>query len=346
MGSIFKYSGLTTKVRAMRAGFFDNEEYMRMAQMRSVGEVVDQLKKSKGYGEIFKGIDATDIHRGHLEMLLLCAKYRDYEKLYHFANVEQRKHMKLHFLDYEVEILKRAIVKAISGYDVGIIDGFQRILGKYSSIDIKAICEATDINGIIEATRDTMFYDTLMMVSGIEEPTEFDYRLALDLFFFGYVWKKRTKLFKGSELKHMSMNIGTEADTLNILWIHRAKKFYELTDEQVYAMIIPVYFRLKKDTIKRMVKSEDEGVFLDILAETYYGKYLDRQSFASGNAGLILEQYMVKCNQKYFKQDPYSFAAVNAYLKDKEAEIKKLITLVECVRYQYPLSEIVRQIQG
>ena len=81
MGSIFKYSGLTTKVRAMRAGLIKREQYEKMAQLSTVGEMVDMLKKTRGYSEVFKGIEASDIHRGDMEKLMLCSKYRDYEKI-------------------------------------------------------------------------------------------------------------------------------------------------------------------------------------------------------------------------------------------------------------------------
>ena len=39
MGSIFKYSGLTTKVRAMRGGLIKREQYAKIAGLGSVGEM-------------------------------------------------------------------------------------------------------------------------------------------------------------------------------------------------------------------------------------------------------------------------------------------------------------------
>ena len=344
MGSIFKYSGLTTKVRAMRAGLIKREQYEQIAQLGTVSEMVELLKKTKGYRETFKDVEASDIHRGNMEKLMLCSKYRDYEKIYRFANMEQRRYMSLHFLKYEIDILKQAIVHAYNPEYAEPLTGVDEVIGKYSRMNIKAVCEAETVDEIVEAVKGTIFYDSLAIVQNFAEPTEFDYEMTLDLFFFSYVWKKRRKLFKGDELKSVSMSIGTEADMLNIMWIHRTKRYYNLPSEQIYAMIIPVYYKLKKLHIKRMVEAEDENGFFQALESTYYGRYVDESVFRSGKAGRVFEAHMTKCYQKLFRLDPYSLSAINAYLKDKEAEIKKLITLAECIRYQYPINEIIRQL--
>ena len=344
MGSIFKYSGLTTKVRAMRAGLITRQQYEKMSQLSTVGEMVELLKKTRGYGDIFKGIEASDIHRGDMEKLMLCSKYRDYEKIYRFANMEQRRYMNLHFLKYEIDILKQAIVHAYNPEHTEPLDGVNRILGKYSRMDIKAVCEAETIDDIVEAVKGTIFYDSLDMVRNFDEPTEFDYEMSLDLFFFSYVWKKRRKIYKADELKGISVSIGTEADILNIMWIHRTKRYYHLPTEQIYAMVIPVYYKLKKEHIKKMVEAEDESAFFQAFAETRYAKLINEESFRRGRAGRIFEAYLEKCYRKLFRLDPYSLSAVDVYLKEKEAEIKRLITVAECIRYQYPIAEIVKQI--
>lgn len=344
MGSIFRYSGLTTKIRAMRASLVTREQYMKMAELKSVSELVEMLKKTKGYGEIFGGVEAQEIHRGDMEKLMICSKYRDFEKMYRFASIDQRQYMKLYFIKYEIDILKKAITHVDSIENRDIFAGFDQMFKKYPDIDIAKVCEATTIDEIIEASRGTIFYETLAMVRAFPEPTEFDYEIALDLFFFGYVWRKRKRLFKGDELKSVSMNFGTEADTLNIMWIHRTKRYYRLSAGEVYSMVIPVYYKLRKSQIKALVESEDEAAFFQVLSSTVYGKNLDESVLKRGNIGKIFEDNLTKCYQKLFKMDPYSLSAINAYLKDKENEIKKLVTIAECIRYQYSVDEILKQI--
>lgn len=345
MSSIFKYSGLTTKVRAMRAGLIKGEQFRRLAELGTVSELVDVLKRSRAYEDIFQGMDSSEIHRGDLERLMVYSKYRDFAKIYRFSNLEQRRYMKLYSVKYEVEILKQAIVHSDCRKDRENFAESHKLLGKYPDIDISKVNAATTIDEIVDATKGSIFYKTLSTVQAFEKPTEFDYEIALDLFFFCYVWEKRTRLFKGNELKSVTVNFGTEADTLNIMWIHRIKRYYRLPPENIYPMVIPVYYKLRKSQIKALVESDNESEFLEILEQTYYGKYLDEQELLNdGNVGKIFGQYLEQCYHRIFKNDPYSLSAINTYLQDKETEIKKLITIAECIRYQYPVEDILKQI--
>ena len=49
MGSIFKYSGLTTKVRAMRAKLITKEQYKRLAELSTVAELIEVIKQQGSY---------------------------------------------------------------------------------------------------------------------------------------------------------------------------------------------------------------------------------------------------------------------------------------------------------
>ena len=344
MGSIFRYSGLTTKVRAMRAKLITKEQYKRLAQLSSVAELIEFIKDEGSYADIFVDRDPAYIHRGEFEKLMICSKYMDFEKIYRFANASQRPYLKLYFIKYEIDIIKKAIVHLKNPEHRELYSDFDKIVGKYPDIDIAKVCSATNIDEIIEGLKGSIFYDTMQMVRKYMNPKDFDYEVALDLFFFRYVWKKRTRLFKGDELDSVSKNYGIEADTLNIMWIHRTKLYYKLPKEQIYSMIIPVYYKLKKDHIRQLVEVENEDEFWKLVEDTYYGKRLRKEDYDKGNIGKYFEEYLSSCYHKLFRNNPYSLSAITAYLKDKEAEIKKLVTAAESIRYGYLAEDIVKQL--
>lgn len=344
MGSIFKYSGLTTKIRAMRADFITKNQYAKLSELSSVGELVGELKSTGAYAKTFENVEATDIHRGKLEKLVTTSKYRDFEKMYRFANMEQRRYMKLYFIKYEIEILKKVIIQFAGAGDEELFGGAYEAYGKYPDFNIGDVLATTNIDELVQALKDTVFYNSMRLVQELPNATAFDYEIALDLFFFTYLWKKKNKIFKGDELKHIGMNLGTEIDTLNIMWIHRAKRYYHLSSEKIYSMIIPVYYKLRKHQIKSLVESEDENSFLAELSMTHYGKCIADEDITSGNGEKTFERYLIACYQKLFKLNPYSLSAIDAYLKDKELEIKNLVTLAECIRYGYTSEEILKHL--
>lgn len=343
MGSLLQYGGLTTKIRAMKGQLITTEEFKRLAELTSVSEFVDNLKKRKSYQDIFEDIEAADIHRGNLEKLLMYGIYRDFSKIYRFSNLGQRKFLKLYFIKYEVSIIKRAIRGLNYDASQSYYDKAEVVFTEYSEIDISKVYDATTIEGIIEALKGTIYYDPLKQVLDYAEKSTFDYEMALDMFFFKYVWKKR-KQFKGSELSSISDCIGSEIDSLNILWIYRAKKYYHLDNTSIYNVIIPISFHIKKEQIAALVDAGDVNDFIAIVHKTTFGKYLDSNESNNDSIDKSYKKVISKLNNKYFKLNPYSLACMNAYLHDKNEEIKKLITIAESIRYGYKSDAIIAEI--
>ena len=80
----------------------------------------------------------------------------------------------------------------------------------------------------------------------------FDYELALDMFYFADMWHRVKRGMKAEDQQAILSSAGTQIDTLNLQWIYRAKKYYHMSAAQVYAMIIPIHYRLSREQIKRM----------------------------------------------------------------------------------------------
>ena len=70
MANLKEYSGLTTKIRAMRGQLIKKEEYLKLAELSTISEFVEHLKKYKGYQDIFEGVNTEQIHRGTLEKIM------------------------------------------------------------------------------------------------------------------------------------------------------------------------------------------------------------------------------------------------------------------------------------
>lgn len=57
-----------------------------------------------------------------------------------------------------------------------------------------------------------------------------------------------------------------------------------MTSAQIYALLIPVHHRLKKDVVKALVEAENMSAFSQLLEQTYYAKRYD--SFQGRYAGI------------------------------------------------------------
>ena len=101
MSGLLSYSGLTTKIRAMQSHLLNDQNFREIVELESVPQAVSYLKQHKGYEDLFEGYNEADLHRGQIEKMLRLTVYRDFSKLYRFANVEQRKFLALYFKRYE-----------------------------------------------------------------------------------------------------------------------------------------------------------------------------------------------------------------------------------------------------
>lgn len=118
MSGLLSYSGLTTKIRAMQSHLLNDQNFREIVELESVPQAVSYLKQHKGYEDLFEGYNEADLHRGQIEKMLRLTVYRDFSKLYRFANVEQRKFLALYFKRYEVSVIKECLNTVFDHRDV------------------------------------------------------------------------------------------------------------------------------------------------------------------------------------------------------------------------------------
>ena len=154
------------------------------------------------------------------------------------------------------------------------------------------------------------------------------------------MWNSRDKYLKGIDHKVITEAYGYKIDLLNLQWIYRSKKYYNLKPAQIYSMLIPVNYKLSKAQIKQLVNVDNINAMSEMLKSTYYGKTYNDSELNDNSYETMYETYLNKIYSLSFRNNPYSLACVNTYLHQKNQEIAKLISLTECVRYSLPVSEI------
>ena len=111
MSGIISYSGLTAKIMAMRSRLLSADELRELTQQENVQAVAAYLKRKPAYKSILGDIVPSEIHRGQLEPILRETVYRDFYKIYLFADQDQRRFLKLYFMRYEVYFLKECLAR-------------------------------------------------------------------------------------------------------------------------------------------------------------------------------------------------------------------------------------------
>ena len=326
------YSGLITKIRAMRSHLLTDGQYRELAEISTVPLAIGYLKQHPAYRQLWSSLDENDLHRGQIEKLLTNTIYNDFAKLYRFANIEQRKFLDIYFKRYEISILKNCLNKVFDHREVDLdLSMFRQFFDRHSDLDITTLASSSSIEDFITNLKGTEYYKPLHHLQEIESPTLFDYETALDLYYFRTLWKIKDKLFRKEDLEHLTRIFGNKFDLLNLQWIRRSRKFYQATPADIYALILPLHYKLKPEEITALVEAENETAFEEVLSHTYYGRHYPELSTETlEDMYVYIMKYVLS---KESRKNPYSVASIYQYLYLKDHEVRRLTVALECIRY-------------
>ena len=344
LGELMKYSAVATKIRAMESRLLSNEDFAKLAAMENVPQAVAYLKKIPAYEALFKGYDETELHRGQIERLLVGTLYYDFSKIYRFCDKEQKKILRLYFSKFDIAIIKRAFRRAFNHGDRTAEEKELRsMVQRYTDIPLEKLDETGTVPEILEALKGTEYYKVMQKLDHVESASLFDYEMTLDLYYFSMIWKQNSKQTKGKTKSLLARSLGSQIDLLNMMWIYRAKKYYQMSEASTYTLLIPVTYKLHDSDIRAMVAAADERALEEAIQKTYYGKRF--MKLDSRELETVYDRFLRKVYTEEKRQNPYSLAVITGYLYDKEQELDKLTTVLEGVRYGLPASETLKYIE-
>lgn len=331
MNSTLSYSGINTKVKAMSTKLISKDDLLKISNIESVADFISYLKKHPGYHDLFQKYDEREIHRGEAERVFINGLYLDYTKIYRFANDEQRQDLELIFFRYEVNVLK-ACIRLIKTHESAIdLSLFHPFFTKHSQIDVNKLSASRSMEEYINNLKGTEYYNMLTKMSQKPGLSSFDYEMALDVYYFTKSWRLKDKILKGYNRKAFTLRLGTEIDLLNIMWIYRSKKMYDMNAADIYTYLIPVNYKLTIAQLNRLIGAVTLDEYMNLVGTTKYKgfvQYLRNGTMEHEYARIINRIYLYNITRY-----PASMTVVNYFLFRKDKEIGLLTSALECIRY-------------
>lgn len=341
---LLNYGSITTKIKSMESRLIKPEGYYEIAALSSVEEFINYLKKYPSYEAAFKKAEEDRMHREDVELYINMSLHHDYGKIYTFATPKQRKFLKVYAKRYELVLVKGFLRQIFDHRDIAYNTSlFSKQFKKEASVDLDALAACRSLEEFFQVIKGSEYYPILNVLREAGVQTLFDYEFALDIYFFKYLWRLKDKVLKKHELSSISKIYGYEIDLLNILWIYRSKKYYNVDRASIYKNLIPITYKLKPDLLSELVEAESIDGFLKILSSSYYLKIIKRMDTLADPEKLYF-LIMDHVQHKAAKEYPYSIATIHYYLYLKGLEIQKLTTALECIRYGLSPAEIAQYI--
>ena len=337
------YSGLTTKIRAMQSRLLKNENFREIVELPNIPAAVAYLTQKPSYAPILNAAGDTELHRGDIEKVLRQSVYHDFAKLYSFANLKQREFLGMYFMRYEVYFLKVCLTNIFDHRDVPLdLSAFEAFFSRHSRLNFQLLTASRTPEEFVSNLKGSIYYEPLAAIETMEQPTLFDYEMTLDLFYFRLLWKKHEKIVGKGEAQGLAKILGSKFDMLNIQWIYRCKRYYNMDSAAIYALLIPVNYHISRQQTRDMVEAEDLNALEALIGQSYYAKHFE--NFTEDTLESMYAAILKHILSSESRQNPYSVTTVYSYLYHKEHEVDRLIIALECVRYQVSPDEAMTHV--
>ena len=323
-----------------------DEQLQEIVRFSDVPQVAAYLKKTPEYAKAWSDLDENNLHRGEIEKLLKKSIFGNFSRIYNFANKEQRKFLALYSKRYEIRVLKEIMTNLFDHRSTDPVDmsPYRDFFLHHSKLDIDRVAGAGNMDEFMTALKGNEFYAPLQSVYENGNGLLFDYGMALDLYYFNQIWSVRKKLFKGNDLDEITKAYGEKFDMLNLQFILRSKRYYKMEPAAIYAQLIPVNYKLKKEEITALVEATSKEEGEQIFSRTWYGRKYQQLNLISMEE--LYNSLLRTVLEKEARKDPYSVAVLYSYLYHKEHEVNRLTIALECVRYQVDPDEAMRYVHN
>ena len=340
-----EYSAVAAKLRTMHARFLTEGDYEELLGKKSVADVCAYLKTTEGYMDVLDGVNEREMHRGVMELLLEQDIMDEYVRLYNFVDKGKRDLLKFWFVSREIEFLKREI-RYIYTHDERSADAvnqgrFDAFFETHTRINRELMQNASSLSDCAAACEGTPYAAVIQRAENIGADF-FTLGMLFDTYYYVALWRAAGKRLDGEQRSLLSGLIGAKTDMLNLMWIYRCKKYYNVDSDIIFTYLLPIHHRINDDALRQLVAADGADKFAALAGEiTVYGGLFD----GLDNGRFPEENFRVMYNslsKRIFVNHSESFAAICAYLNLKEVELNNITTITEGIRYNLN-TESIRQ---
>lgn len=331
MGNIVKFSAVNSKIKTLKGKMLKNDQYYQLLHSKGFKDVLTILKENTHYSEALKNYDTDKINRGELEIILYRHYVSIHNKFINYFNGEHRKFIKNLFIKWEIEDLKIIIRGKYIGRTKEDIERLLVARSPLSTLDYTYLIASKDLSSLIERLKGTIYYNGIKnLIKDIDINGLFRVETELDFVYFSNIRKELKHLDKENRMV-INEIIGLEGDLLNLSWIYRGKKFFNISSEELFNYTIYDGFKLSKENIKRLCYVKNGEEFHDIIRNTNYEYIYEKDE--PKTIEKREREYEKKYYGKYLKENKQNFGILMSYLNLYRIEIRDIVSIAEQKRY-------------
>ncbi|MDR3230781.1 MAG: V-type ATPase subunit [Synergistaceae bacterium] len=351
----------STKARVRRAAILRDEDYRRLLEQRTVGDIALELKKTS-CAPILERFSLETARRAELEFLLNLSILLEGVAFRHYMGPGDRKLLDLWMENFDIDLFKshfrsklgtgewqRAnateLTDRVSDFRLTLLD-HERL---FASTTFREMLAAVKRESLREELAEAIPQgrDAVDVSAGLDfHRTAFTVGMVLDRYYFDSLYTA-VGAMSGNEGRMMRMLAGTRVDLNNLYWIYRGRRFFGMPPEEALTLVMKVRFRAGFDLLTKAAFA-DPAVFSSALKDTPYERVFDVDEENVALREALVEKNMYRMlfgivDRAFMSASP-GFHNVAAYLMLKEFEVRDLVAVIEAVRYGFERGGVERML--
>lgn len=333
IGSYMKYGALSAKVRAMYGKRLRLSDFEHMASLTDPRDVMDYLRSQPGWAVSAAALSAGQDYVGRVELeeALDLQLSHDYESLSHFVPKGDKALVSFPVRRRELEEIMAALRRLKStGEDQGMSHPMPGM-----KLDRAALRSCTDYAGLLAATRESIYYPTLLRLAPTQPGALPDYAATEALLrgaYYSHLYKIIHQYYEGETGRVLSRSLGEQIDLLNLIHLLRIKTYFP-GEAGLSTFLFPFGYQLKSDKMGALRSAGSPQEVFALLSGTPYAKALEGLPTTVAAVEAYYRRAFYQFNRRQLTGGEPSVYTAVAYLTLKELELQALINVIESVKY-------------
>lgn len=331
MNNTFRYAAISSKLKVRKRAFLSKEDYENVIRFNNITQMTQFLKDRVDFKEGFQDISNANIHRGDLEIILHRYEVSEVEKIINYFSGHYREFFKIMLIEYEILDLQLILQTIAKNIDLTYIKNHFVHSKKYSKLNYDELLGAKTVPQFVDQLRGSIYYAPLKTLTQEDAVRrEFHMEMKLYVLYYKELMKKANKLSPVDS--HIATNmIGILIDCINIQWIYRATKYYQISPEEILIYVLPEGDKISFKKLKKLCYTHSIDEF-----KSKAQKYLAYPIFKEEDDTLLertIDRYLYT---HYLKNtDSKNIGICLGYIYELLLQVKELIRITECIRYGY-----------
>lgn len=335
MSAYASYNAINSKLHTRKKTLLTKDDWNRVLDYTTVAQFTEFLKKRYGYSIHLEQNKIDEIHRDQLEVMLHRYVAFEIEKMIHYFSGPYKDFIKTLLLQYDIYDLQ-LILRAIARQEnIGDLQRHFVHSQKYTNVAYDKLIGSQTVTQFVEGLKGTVFYEDLKTITQEDVmKREFHMEMKLHILYYKLLMKKAEKL-NTKDYEIVKKIIGIKIDCLNIQWIYRATKYYDISREEIMIYSLPGG-NISYNGLKKLVYAKSFNEF-----EQLSTKYLGKDVFNVPGDTLLernMDKVIFESIHKISEED--SIALPLRYIFVLEIEVEDLIAVTEGIRYGLDKDEI------